>query len=175
MFTPLLVDDCLATNGPHRKHHLQQVCCCITQLLHGPRREHLPSSLVRVRNLLPNNGRLHSHYLATTLHATYVVPRAVLLTSVIGLVSEGDYCPTAPSLRPLIPSGSLIRCEPVQVYHHQPYSRVPFRSVRSTVPRVVDALISLAFKLLVLSFLRGPTPAQCLTTDFSNPYGRPGC
>jgi hypothetical protein len=33
----------------------------------------------------------------------------------------GDYCPTtptAPSLRLLVASGSLIRCEPVQVYHH---------------------------------------------------------
>jgi hypothetical protein len=26
--------------------------------------------------------------------------------------------PAAPSLRPLVPSGSLIRCELVQVYHH---------------------------------------------------------
>jgi hypothetical protein len=37
------------------------------------------------------------------------------------LSSHGDYSSTAPavpSLRPLIPSGSLISCKPVQLYHH---------------------------------------------------------
>jgi hypothetical protein len=61
--------------------------------------------------------------------------RAVLVTSVIGLTflplwfgSHSDYsqtAPTAPSLRPLIPSGSLIRCQSVQVYNHHPRCRVP--------------------------------------------------
>jgi hypothetical protein len=39
------------------------------------------------------------------------------------LSSHGDYSPTAPaalSLRPFVPSGSLIRCQSVQVYHHHP-------------------------------------------------------
>jgi hypothetical protein len=31
---------------------------------------------------------------------------------------RGDYSPTAPSLRQLVPSGSLIWCEPAHVYHH---------------------------------------------------------
>jgi hypothetical protein len=49
---------------------------------HGPRREHqFPvSSLVRVRNLLPSNGRcLQSHYLATGLHATILKESALCL------------------------------------------------------------------------------------------------
>jgi hypothetical protein len=37
--------------------------------------------------------------------------------------------PTAPSLRLLVPSSSLIRCEPVQVYHHHPRPRVPLDPV----------------------------------------------
>jgi hypothetical protein len=59
---------------PHRKHPSQQLFyCCVTQLSHGPRSEcrFLLSPLMRVRNLLPNNGHcLQSHYLATGLHAT---------------------------------------------------------------------------------------------------------
>jgi hypothetical protein len=37
------------------------------------------------------------------------------------LISHGDYsptAPTAPSLRLLVPSGSLIGCQSLQVYHH---------------------------------------------------------
>jgi hypothetical protein len=49
--------------------------------------------------------------------------------SSLWLSLHGVYSPTAPSLRPLIPSGSLIRCEAVQVYHHQPQSRVPLDPV----------------------------------------------
>jgi hypothetical protein len=48
------------------------------------------------------------------------------------LGSHGDYyptAPTAPSLRPLVRSGSLIRHELVQVYDHQPWSRVPLHPV----------------------------------------------
>jgi hypothetical protein len=58
-------------------------------------------------------------------------PRAVLVTSVIGLAflppllgSNDDYSPTAPSLNTRVPRGSLMRREPVQVYHHQPRSTV---------------------------------------------------
>jgi hypothetical protein len=43
------------------------------------------------------------------------------------LISQGDYsptAPTAPSLRPYFPSGSLISCEPLQVYHHHLRSKV---------------------------------------------------
>lgn len=68
-------------------------------------------------------------------NAIYSFPGAALLISVIdwsglpppGLASYGDHSPIAPvalSLRPLIPKVFLIRCEPVQVYHHHLYSRV---------------------------------------------------
>jgi hypothetical protein len=47
-------------HGPHIKHLSQQLFyCCVTQLSHGPRRERRFSvrPLVRVRNLMPSNGR----------------------------------------------------------------------------------------------------------------------
>jgi hypothetical protein len=54
--------------------------------------------------------------------------RAVFVTSVFDLsFFHYDYSPTAPAapfLRPLVPSGSMIRCEQVQVYHRHPQSRV---------------------------------------------------
>jgi hypothetical protein len=115
------------------------------QLFHGPRREHhFPvSPLVCVMSLLPNNGRcLQCHHLAMGLHATWLPPygyssvRAYRHTPICAcdvcewsrlpspwLGSHDDYFPTAPaapSLRPLVPSSPMIRCELVQVYHHQP-------------------------------------------------------
>jgi hypothetical protein len=60
--------------GPHRKHRFQEYFYrCVMQLSYGPRKDRrFPfSSLARVRNMLPRNGRcLRSHYLATGLHAT---------------------------------------------------------------------------------------------------------
>jgi hypothetical protein len=46
-------------HAPHRKHRLQQLFYCFTQLSNGPRRESLfpVNPLVRVRNLLSSNGR----------------------------------------------------------------------------------------------------------------------
>jgi hypothetical protein len=84
--------------------------------------------------LLPRNGS--THYTAPSLqayhpfffsegHACDACDQCHL--SPLWLSSPGDYTLTAPpvsSLR-LIPSGSMIRCELVQVYHHQPWSRVP--------------------------------------------------
>jgi hypothetical protein len=57
----------------HIKHRFQQFYCCVSQLPHGPRTDHFSavSPSVRVRNLLPSNGRcLQSHCLATSLHTT---------------------------------------------------------------------------------------------------------
>jgi hypothetical protein len=68
------------------------------------------------------------------------------------LGSHGDYSPTAPaapSLRPLILRGSLIRCEPVKLYHH----------------RLCSGAVLLTS---LLSFRRGPTPPQYPVT-FCNP------
>jgi hypothetical protein len=54
----------LPWHGPHRKHRFPVSTC----------------TLVRVRNLLPSNGRcLQSHYLATGVHATLLL--LLLLTS----------------------------------------------------------------------------------------------
>jgi hypothetical protein len=47
--------------------------------------------------------------------------------SSLRLASHVDYspvAPTAPSLNPHVSSGSVIRCEPVQLYHRHPLSRV---------------------------------------------------
>jgi hypothetical protein len=49
-----------------------------------------------------------------------------------GLLFCGDYIPTAPTapfLRVLVPSGSPVGCEPVQVYHHHSTPKVPLDSV----------------------------------------------
>jgi hypothetical protein len=76
-------------HGPHRKHRFQHFYCWVTQLSHGPRKEHLftVSRLVSVRNLLPSRGRrLQSHYLGTYLHAT--ICRALYLDVSVRLRME---------------------------------------------------------------------------------------
>jgi hypothetical protein len=99
---------------------------------------------------------------------------AVLVTSVIGppwLGSHGDYSPTAtatPSLKLLVPSGSLIRCQSVQVYYHHPaFGRVGR-----------NYLVWPVLMLWVqssLSFRRGPTPPQCPDIHFPQSDGSPVC
>jgi hypothetical protein len=138
----------------HRKHCFPQFFYCVILLSHRLHIEHrfALSPLAHIRNLLLTNGRcLQSHYSATGLFvpnslqaychfffpegcACDICDRPHLPSPWIG--SHGAYSPTAPdasSLRPLIPSGSLIRCKPVQVYHHQPRSRVPLWVVRAEV------------------------------------------
>jgi hypothetical protein len=61
------------------------------------------------------------------------------------LGSHSDYSPTATSLRLFILSGSLIRCQLIQVYHHP-----SFWLVWANFPRVINAPTSLALKLLVV-------------------------
>jgi hypothetical protein len=76
------------------------------------------------------------------------------------LSSHGDYSPTAPvvhSLRQLIPSSSLMRCQVVQVYHHHPYFS---RAVLFTS---------------LLLFWNMPTPTQYPVTHFSQPDGKHDC
>jgi hypothetical protein len=63
------------------------------------------------------------------------------------LGSRAEYSPNAsppPSLRALVPSGSLTSCEPVQVYHHHPFS----------------------------VWGGGARPPRCLYTHFSQPNGK---
>jgi hypothetical protein len=61
----------------------------------------------------------YDHFLFSEGYAFDVCDRFHLSPSWLG--SHGDYSPTAPaalSLRPLVPSGSLTRCQSVQVYCH---------------------------------------------------------
>jgi hypothetical protein len=60
----------------HRHGSRRKLSCCVTQLSHVLRREYLfpISPLMRVKNLLPSNGRcLQSHYLVTGLHTATVI------------------------------------------------------------------------------------------------------
>jgi hypothetical protein len=85
--------------------------------------------------------------------------------------SHGDYSPTAliaPSLRLLVPSGSLIRYEPVQMYHHQPWSRVLLVGA-GKVPRVVYDRTSLTLKLLVVFYFVSETADPSTISSHSLP------
>jgi hypothetical protein len=74
----------------------------------------------------------------------------------------------APSLRPLVPSGSLIGCQSVQFYHHHP--AFPIDEGRS----YECGQCSLCFRLLLrciwsrLSFRMGPTPPEYPVIYFRN-------
>jgi hypothetical protein len=86
---------------------------------------------------MPHSSRLLvPHSLQAYTH--FFFPRTVFVTSIIVLAffpmanSNGDYSPTAPavpSLRPLVPSGSMIWYETVKMYHHLPQFRVRLDSV----------------------------------------------
>jgi hypothetical protein len=93
-------------------------------------------SWVQSIELVPISGHLHQHnieYINRAQHKSTAY-RHFFISEVSTrdvcdrprlpspwLASYSDYSPTAPaapSLRPLIPRGSLMRCEPVQVNHH---------------------------------------------------------
>jgi hypothetical protein len=83
------------------------------------------------------------------------------------------FTPTAPaalSLRPLVPSGSLIRCEPAQVYHHHPaFSNWRGKKFHEwSIPLTFMALLCV---LSLLSFWRGQTPPQYPDTHFPQSNG----
>jgi hypothetical protein len=61
--------------------------------------------------------------------------------------------PTALSLRPLVPSCSLVRCETIQVYYHQLRSRVPLDHVH----HIVDSGDYLVLELGRCAFRSGLT------------------
>jgi hypothetical protein len=89
--------------------------------------------------------------------------------------SHDDYsptAPTAPSLRSLAPSVSLIRCELVQMYHHQPRARVPFGSMQAEVPKVVDAPTSLTLQLWVVYSLVSERAEPSTVSSHSLPETR---
>jgi hypothetical protein len=106
---------------------------------------HVP--LLCVYGLLPNNGSTcyiapfwrifvlnslqvynYFFFLGLCLWCLWLVPPSPWLGS------YGEFSPTAPTLRPLVLSGSRIRCELVQVYHHQPQSRVLLDSLYHIYP-----------------------------------------
>jgi hypothetical protein len=78
--------------------------------------------------------------------------------------SSPSAAPAAPSLRQLVPSGSLIRCESVRVYNrHLP------AVCAAKVPRLRNAPTSIAltpFAVFPPPFRRGPALPQCLTPIF---------
>jgi hypothetical protein len=129
----------VASEWSHRKRHLQHhLYRCMTSLCTW----RVP--LLSVYGPLPRNG--FTCYIAHSLrllsriayrHTTICTFPEVCACDVcdlsllpsLWLGSHGDYslaAAAAPSLRLLILSGSLIRCEPAQLYHHQPRSKVPF-------------------------------------------------
>jgi hypothetical protein len=104
-----------------------------------------------LRLFIPNSLRAYCHFFFSKGCACDVCDRSCLPS--LWLTSHGDYSPVAPavpSLRPLLPSGSLVRCGPGQMYHHQLQS-------------VVLLLMS------ILSFWRETTPPRCPFTHFPYP------
>jgi hypothetical protein len=107
--------------------------------------------------------------------------RAVLATSVIGLTFLpiawlfcGVYFPTAPaapSLRPLVPSGSLIVCQLIQVYHHHP----AFQVGGAKLPKVAGAPTSPAPTLCAvsLSVSEGANPSTMSSQSLPVTNGNP--
>jgi hypothetical protein len=77
-----------------------------------------------LRQFVPES--LHaSQFFFSRFFSCDVCDRPRLLSS--WLNSRGDYslsAPAAPSLRPIVPSDSLIRGVPVHMYHHHLYSKV---------------------------------------------------
>jgi hypothetical protein len=137
--------------------------CCREQLWHRPQKTPIPtiSLLLRVDSLpwepvclwlLPTNRstcyiapplrpfvlndlQVYSHFLSEG-RACDVCSWFQLSLPWLG--SHSDYsatAPAAPSLKLLIPSGSLVRCLSVQVYYHHPF----FWSMQAKVPRMVSA------------------------------------
>lgn len=102
---------------------------------------------------------IHSYHFSTFLRAVAVISLN-FLPIYPWLSSNGNYSltiPTAPSLKPIILTSSLIRCEPVQVGHHHP---------------LFLGLYSGCLFLLLLQ--RRPTPPHCppSLTHFSQPDGK---
>jgi hypothetical protein len=116
---------------------------------------HCPS----LRPFVPNSLQACRHYFFSDSCVCDVCDRSHLLPCCSAF--RGVYSPTAPvapSLRPLVPSGSIIGCQSVQVYHHHPAFAMWGRKFR-----VWSTLAHLSLLLCVLSFLsllRGPTPPQ---------------
>jgi hypothetical protein len=91
-----------------------------------------------LRLFILNSLQAYRHFFFSKSCTCDVCDRSRLPSSWLG--SHGDYstAPAAPSLRPLIPSGSLIRYKPVQVYHHHYLFQVLCFDVSSSVSEADD-------------------------------------
>jgi hypothetical protein len=89
---------------------------------------------------VPNTLHAYRHFLFSAGCAFDVCDRPLLSSPWLDFCS--DYSPTAPatpSSRALAPSGSLMRCEPVQVYHRHLISEDCALNASSFVSDVVDS------------------------------------
>jgi hypothetical protein len=77
--------------------------------------------------------------------------------------------PTAPSLRALVPSGSLIRFQSFQLYHHHPeffFSNGGVKLSRVAGAPILPACLTPKPRVGPFTFPRGPTPPYCPFPDF---------
>jgi hypothetical protein len=148
--TALLLRACLLRPLPSSDHCLQghYLATATVYLItsrslpsNGSTRHIAPS----LRLFLPNSLHAYRHFFFFEVCGCDVCDRSHLPSPWLGF--HGDYSATAPSLRPLVLSGSLIRSEPVQLYHHR--------------------LCSFPF------WWR--SPPRCLCTHFPQPDGKLDC
>jgi hypothetical protein len=146
-------------HDPCRKYIPQQFYCCVTWLSFGQHREsssvtvygHYLSTAVTesllingstcykassLKLFISNSLRVYCHFFFFVGFACNVCDRPCLPSLWLG--SHSDYPANSPS-------GSLIRCQPVQVYYHHPQPRVPLDPVYHIYPG----------DYLVWAFLRG--------------------
>jgi hypothetical protein len=124
---------------------------------------HIPPSF---RLFVPNGLQAYRNFLFFQGCACDVCDRSHLPSR--GSAFRDVTAPAAPS-SPRLPSGSLIRCQSVQVYHHHPV--YPISGVN-----YLKWPVLLHFRLLLcvralFPFRRGPTPPQCPDAHFLHPDG----
>jgi hypothetical protein len=107
--------------------HLIRICCLAADvvccLIHG--NESTCYTAASLRLFGTNSLQAYRYFFVLEGCACAVCDRPSFPSTLLG--SHGDNSPTdpaAPSLRPLVPSASLTRCEPVQVYYHHPRPRI---------------------------------------------------
>jgi hypothetical protein len=100
-------------------------CCLAMATVQSPTSQLPPSNgstchiVTSLRLFVLNTLQVYRHFFFSERCACDVCDRPRLPSSWLG--SQGDYSstsPAAPSLRPLVPSSSVTKSKPVQVYHH---------------------------------------------------------
>jgi hypothetical protein len=108
---------------------LLRICCLAANVVSFFVSKSLPSNgstryiAPSLRPFAPNSLHAYRHFFLSEGWACDICDWPHF--SLPWLDSHGDYSPTPPSLKSLVPSGSLIRCQSVQVYHHHPRLRAP--------------------------------------------------